>query len=90
MQEESDTDLTGYQNAALAALDDVRDEKALEAWYRKYLAPSGSMNQWRPFLITSRKPYRSRFGSTSARLRRSPCFAVLSMRFPFLFVISLL
>jgi phenylalanyl-tRNA synthetase alpha chain len=63
VQEESDNDLTGFQNAALAALEGVRDEKALEVWYRKYLAPSGSMNQWRKRIGAQPAEQRKAFGA---------------------------
>jgi phenylalanyl-tRNA synthetase alpha chain len=64
VQEESDNDLTGYQKTALEALDAVRDEKALEAWYRKYLAPSGSLNQWRKKIGAQPVEQRKAFGAT--------------------------
>jgi phenylalanyl-tRNA synthetase alpha chain len=72
VQEESDSDLTGYQSEALAGLEAVSDEKALEAWYRKYLAPSGSLNQWRKRIgaqpVEARKAFGAKVNTTATAL----------------------
>jgi phenylalanyl-tRNA synthetase alpha chain len=63
VQEESENDLDGYAKGASAALTTVRDEQALEAWYRKHLAPSGAMNAWRKRIGSQPAEQRKEFGA---------------------------
>ncbi|HET9955230.1 MAG TPA: phenylalanine--tRNA ligase subunit alpha, partial [Polyangiaceae bacterium] len=42
---------------------ELSDEKALEGWYRKHLAPSGTMNQWRKRIGAEPVEQRKAFGA---------------------------
>lgn len=63
MQPEPENDLSSYSEAALADLASARNEKAIEAWYRKHLAPSGVMNQWRKRIGAQPPEQRKSFGA---------------------------
>jgi len=73
VEQESESDLEGYAQQALAALSSVRDEKALEAWYRKHLAPSGSMNAFRKRIgeqpVEQRKAFGARVNTAAGELK---------------------
>ncbi len=63
MQEQPENDLETYQDEALATLALATDEKGIEAWYRKHLAPSGTMNQWRKRIGAQPAEQRKAFGA---------------------------
>jgi phenylalanyl-tRNA synthetase alpha chain len=63
VQPEPENDLSSYSEAALADLASARNEKAIEAWYRKHLAPSGVMNQWRKRIGAQPPEQRKSFGA---------------------------
>lgn len=75
MADDSSGDLDTYQREALSSLTPVKDEKELEAWYRKHLAPSGGMNQWRKRIgaqpAEQRKEFGARVNSVSNALKEA-------------------
>lgn len=75
MHDESQPDIEAYQTAATAALSAVADEKSLEDWYRAYLAPSGTLNQWRKRIGTlpaeERKAFGARVNTAAQELKAS-------------------
>jgi phenylalanyl-tRNA synthetase alpha chain len=75
MSDDSVADLEEYQREALSGLVPAKDEKELEAWYRKHLAPSGVMNQWRKRIGSlppeRRKEFGARVNTVSNALKES-------------------
>jgi phenylalanyl-tRNA synthetase alpha chain len=75
MPDDSVADLEEYQREALSGLVPAKDEKELEAWYRKHLAPSGVMNQWRKRIGSlppeRRKEFGARVNTVSNALKES-------------------
>jgi phenylalanyl-tRNA synthetase alpha chain len=63
MPAEAPDDLDAYAARALAEIDGVSDERALEAWYRAHLAPSGTMNQFRKSIGAQPVEQRKTFGA---------------------------
>lgn len=63
MTSDSSIDLESYLEQALSALAPVQGQKALEEWYRRHLAPSGSMNQWRKRIGGELPERRKEFGA---------------------------
>ncbi len=63
MEQAPATDLDAYRKSALAELSSVGDEKELEGWYRRHLAPSGSMTRWRKSIGSQPAEQRKAFGA---------------------------
>lgn len=68
-------DLDAYAARALAEIESVSDEKALDGWYRSHLAPSGTMNQFRKSIggqpAEQRKAFGARVNSAAAALKQA-------------------
>jgi phenylalanyl-tRNA synthetase alpha chain len=68
-------DLDAYTARALAEIESVSDEKALDGWYRNHLAPSGLMNTFRKSIgaqpATERKAFGARVNSAATALKQA-------------------
>lgn len=73
MQDDSLASLEEYRKEALSSLEPLADQAALEGWYRKHLAPSGTMNQWRKRIgslpVEQRKEFGARVNTVSNALK---------------------
>ncbi|MDQ2643916.1 MAG: phenylalanine--tRNA ligase subunit alpha [Myxococcota bacterium] len=70
---EAPEDLDAYSARALGEISGVSDAKALEAWYRAHLAPSGAMNAFRKRIgtlpVEERKPFGARVNQVATALK---------------------
>jgi phenylalanyl-tRNA synthetase alpha chain len=75
MPEAAPHDLDAYAARAAGELEAVSDAKALEAWYRSHLAPSGTMNQFRKSIgalpVEQRKPYGAKVNAAATALKEA-------------------
>ena len=70
---EAPEDLDAYSARALAEISGVGEAKALDAWYRAHLAPSGAMNAFRKRIgtlpVEERKPFGARVNQVATALK---------------------
>jgi phenylalanyl-tRNA synthetase alpha chain len=68
-------ELDAYATRALAEIESVSDQKALDGWYRSHLAPSGTMNQFRKSIgaqpVEGRKAFGARVNAAATALKQA-------------------